>query len=183
MTRTRPITFLAGAAVVPLIALVAAGCGGGSDGAASATAPPTTATGQPATVGVADEDNLGSILVESRGRTLYLFQKDSGTRSACYGACAQDWPPLRATGQPTTGSEADASLIGTSARSDGKPQLTYNDHPLYLFSGDTEAGDLDGQGSTAFGGAWFALSPAGDAISSETSSSSDGSSSGGGYGY
>jgi len=136
MTRTRPITFLAGAAVVPLIALVAAGCGGGgSDGAASATAPPTTATGQPATVGVADEDNLGSILVESRGRTLYLFQKDSGTRSACYGACAQDWPPLRATGQPTTGSEADASLIGTSARSDGKPQLTYNDHPLYLFSG------------------------------------------------
>ena len=181
MTRTRPLTFLAGAAAVPLIALIAAGCGGG-DGA-SETALPTTATGQSATVGVANEGDLGSILVDSRGRTLYLFQKDSGTKSACYGACAQAWPPLRATGQPTTGSEADPSLIGTSSRSDGRPQLTYNGHPLYLFSGDTEAGDVDGQGSTAFGGAWFALSATGDAISDGTSSSSDGSSSGGGDGY
>ena len=181
MTRTRPLTFLAGAAAVPLIALIAAGCGGG-DGRRLGDRPPTTATGQSATVGVANEGDLGSILVDSRGRTLYLFQKDSGTKSACYGACAQAWPPLRATGQPTTGSEADPSLIGTSSRSDGRPQLTYNGHPLYLFSGDTEAGDVDGQGSTAFGGAWFALSATGDATN-ETSSSSDGSSSGGGYGY
>ena len=116
MTRTRPLTFLAGAAAVPLIALIAAGCGGGGDCGASATALPTTATGQSATVGVANENDLGSILVDSRGRTLYLFQKDSGTKSACYGACAQAWPPLRATGQPTTGSEADPSLIGTATR-------------------------------------------------------------------
>jgi predicted lipoprotein with Yx(FWY)xxD motif len=183
MTHTRSITFLAAAAAVALIALVATGCGGGSDGADAATAPPTTATGSPATIGVADVDDFGSILVDSRDRTLYLFESDSGTKSSCHGACATAWPPLRVNGEPTTGSGVDASLIGTTPRSDGKPQLTYNGHPLYFYAGDQEPGDLNGQGSTAFGGAWFALSASGQAVSSETSSPSDGSSSGGGYGY
>ncbi len=170
MSRSRPITFLAGAAAVPLVALAVAGCGG-DGGNASASAPPSkTASGTAATVAVAN-GGLGKILVDSQGRTLYLFKKDSGTRSACFGACAIAWPPLRANGKPTVGSGASASMVGTTTRSDGKPQVTYNGHPLYLYQGDSTAGDTNGQGITAFGGAWFAVSPAGNQVSGQPSTS------------
>jgi predicted lipoprotein with Yx(FWY)xxD motif len=124
------------------------------------------------------------ILVDSQGRTLYMFQKDSGMKSACFGACASDWPPLRASGKPTVSSGVNASMVGTTTRSDGKPQVTYNGHPLYLYTGDQKPGDTNGEGLTAFGGGWFALSPAGNQVSGQASSSGGGtSSSGGGYGY
>jgi predicted lipoprotein with Yx(FWY)xxD motif len=160
MTRSRSITFLATAAVVLLSAVAIAGCGGG--GAAAHAARPKTASGQPATLGVANNNKLGNILVDSQGRTLYLFQKDSGTTSSCTGACAAAWPPLRVNGQPTVGSGANASMVGTTTRSDGNPQVTYNGHPLYLYSGDQNPGDTNGQGLTQFGGGWFAVSPAGN---------------------
>jgi predicted lipoprotein with Yx(FWY)xxD motif len=112
---------------------------------------------------------LGKILVDSQGRTLYLFQKDSGNKSACTGPCAGAWPPLRANGKPTVGSGAKASLVGTTARSDGGPQVTYNGHPLYLFVKDTKAGDTNGEGKTAFGGRWFAVSPTGKQVSQKVS--------------
>jgi predicted lipoprotein with Yx(FWY)xxD motif len=114
---------------------------------------------------------LGKILVNSQGLTLYLFQADTGTTSSCLGACAAAWPPLRATGQPTAGNGANASLLGTTPRSDGNPQVTYNGHPLYLFVQDKKAGDTTGQGLTAFGGGWFVLSPAGTQIAAPASSS------------
>jgi predicted lipoprotein with Yx(FWY)xxD motif len=178
MIRRKPIAFLALAAAVPLAALAIAACGGGNGGnnATASTAPPKTASGRPATVGAANS-NLGTILVDSQGRALYLFQKDSGTKSACFGACASAWPPLRASGKPTVGSGTNASLVGTATRSDGKPQVTYNGHPLYLYQGDQKAGDTNGQGLTAFGGGWFALSSAGNQVSGQPSSS------GGGTGY
>lgn len=169
MTRSRPLTSLAGAAVVA--ALAVAGCGSGSSQTA---APPTTTGGQAATIGVATT-GLGKTLVDSKGRTLYLFKKDSGIKSACAGECATDWPPLRASGTPTVGSGANAAQIGTTARPDGNPQVTYNGHPLYLFEGDKKPGDSKGQGSTAFGAGWYALSPAGNQVSARPASSSDGS--------
>ena len=139
MTRSKFSTLLATVAVVPLAALALAGCGGNSSDAGASSAPSTSVSGQPGTVNVASSD-LGTILVNAQGRTLYLFQKDSGTTSECTGACAGAWPPLRATGTPTVGGGARASLVGTTQRSDGQPQVTYNGHPLYLFSGDTQAG-------------------------------------------
>jgi predicted lipoprotein with Yx(FWY)xxD motif len=176
MTRTRSISFLAGATALTLAALAVAGCGssGGSNPNDSST-PPKTANGRPATLGVANE-NLGQILVNSQGRTLYLFQKDSGTTSACTGACATFWPPLPAKGKPTVGSGASASLLATTTRPDGATQITYNGHPLYLYSGDQKPGDTKGEGLTAFGGSWFALTPAGTQISGQASNP-------GGYGY
>jgi predicted lipoprotein with Yx(FWY)xxD motif len=159
MTHTRRITFIAGVAAAAVVALGLAACGGGN-GATAAAVTPTTAAGQPA-VGVANEGSLGAILVDSQGRTLYLFQKDSGTKSTCLGACASEWPPLRAIGKPTVGSGANASIVGTTGRSDGKPQVTYDGHPLYLFSGDQQPGDTNGEGLAAFGAKWFAVSPAG----------------------
>jgi predicted lipoprotein with Yx(FWY)xxD motif len=174
MTHSRPITFLAGAAAVALTALAVSACG--SDGVTASTALPKTANGQPATIGVS-ASGLGRILVESQGRTLYLFRKDSGTKSTCFGECASDWPPLPAGGKPTVGSGANSSVVGTTTRSDGEQQVTYNGHPLYLYAGDEKAGDTSGHGVTTYGGGWYALTPAGDRVSSGASSSS----SGGGY--
>jgi predicted lipoprotein with Yx(FWY)xxD motif len=175
MNRSRPIALVA---VVPLIAAAVAGCGNNNNnnnGGATASAPaPKTTSGRSATIGVENTD-LGKTLVDSQGRTIYLFRKDTGTNSTCSGECASDWPPVRVTGKPTVGSGLKASLVGTTQRSDGKPQVTYNGHPLYLFKGDSNAGDTNGEGITAFGAAWFALSPAGDEIPA--------SSSGGGNGY
>jgi predicted lipoprotein with Yx(FWY)xxD motif len=181
MTRNTAFSFLAAAVVIPLAALAVAGCGGG--GTDASTAPPKTANGHAATVGVADEGNLGKILVDSQGRTLYLFQKDSGTTSTCFGECASDWPPLRATGTPAAGNGANASLIATTARSDGNPEITYNGHPLYLFAGDQQPGDTNGQGLTAFGGGWFALSAVGNQVSGRPSNAGGESTSDGGTGY
>jgi predicted lipoprotein with Yx(FWY)xxD motif len=149
---------------------VLASCGGGGNDATASAAPPKTATGQPATVGLANSD-LGKILVDSQGRTLYLFKKDAGTKSTCFGDCASDWPPLRADGKPTVGSGASASMVGTTTRSDGKPHVTYQGHPLYLYEGDQKPGDTNGQGITAFGARWYALTPAGNQVSGGTSTS------------
>ncbi len=176
MTHTRPITFLASAAVIPLVALTVAACGGG--GAATA-ATPKTSSGASATVGVSNS-SLGSILVNSNGRSLYLFKADVGTQSTCTGACATAWPPLLATGKPTAGTGLTASKLGTITRSDGRRQITYNGHPLYLYVGDKKPGEVTGQGVTAFGAPWFALSAAGSQISATPSSSGGGASSGGG---
>jgi predicted lipoprotein with Yx(FWY)xxD motif len=175
MTRSKPMTLLAGAAAIPLTALAIAACGA----AAAATAsPPKTSTGASATVGVANT-SLGSILVNSTGRTLYLFKADVGTKSACSGACATAWPPLLATGTPTAGTGLTASKLGTITRAGGNHQVTYNGYPLYLFVKDQKPGQTTGQGATAFGAAWFALTPSGNQASAPASSSGGG----GGSGY
>jgi predicted lipoprotein with Yx(FWY)xxD motif len=166
----RPFGFLAFVAAIPVIALVSAACGSGGGGATASSgsptttagAPPTTANGQPATIGVAST-KLGQILVDSQGRTLYLFKKDTTATSTCSGACAAAWPPIRATGQPTAGTGVNASLLGTSPRSDGEPQVTYNGHPVYLFVKDEKPGDTNGEEVTAFGAEWDAVTPAGNA--------------------
>jgi predicted lipoprotein with Yx(FWY)xxD motif len=177
MPRRKPISVLTAAAAVPLAALAVAGCGGGGGGATAAT-PPTTTAGQAATVGVGNNSSFGKILVDSQGRTLYLFQADNGTKSACTGACATAWPPLRASGKPVAGSGLVASKLTTSRRSDGQPQVVYNGHPLYRFASDQSAGDAAGQGVNAFGALWYTVSPAGAAITTAPPSSG-----GGGTGY
>jgi predicted lipoprotein with Yx(FWY)xxD motif len=167
MTRSRPLSLLSAAVVLPIVALLAAGCGS-SGGTSTATA--KAGDGSSATVSVANT-GLGKILVDSKGRTLYLWQKDSGTKSACSGGCAAAWPPLRASSKPSAGSGAKASLLGTTPRSDGKPQVTYDGHPLYLYQGDSKPGDTTGQGSTGFGAPWYVLSPSGNDITTASTSS------------
>jgi predicted lipoprotein with Yx(FWY)xxD motif len=168
MTRSRPITFLASAAVIPLAALAFAACGGGGGATAAISSVKTSTAARVSTVRVASS-SLGRILVNSQGRTLYLFKADSRNKSACSGACAMAWPPLLASGKPTAGHGASAALLGTIRRSDGTRQVTYKGHPLYLFVKDTKAGQTNGQGVVAFGAAWFALSPSGNQISSKPS--------------
>jgi predicted lipoprotein with Yx(FWY)xxD motif len=107
---------------------------------------------------------LGRILVDSRGHSLYLFEKDKRGRSACYSACAKVWQPLLTSGKPVAGPGAKASLLGMTTRTGGSHQVTYAGHPLYRFSLDKQPGQTKGEGSKAFGADWYVVSPAGKKI-------------------
>jgi predicted lipoprotein with Yx(FWY)xxD motif len=122
--------------------------------------------------------SLGRVLVNSNGRTLYLFEKDRNGKSVCSGQCAAFWPPLITSGKPSVIGGAKASLLGTTRRADGRLQVTYNHHPLYTFVKDTKAGQTNGEGVNAFGANWDAISPAGAAVEKSSAPSPSG---GGGY--
>jgi len=107
---------------------------------------------------------LGKVLATSSGRTLYLFMVDKHGRSACYGQCATYWPPLMKKGALRAGTGVKANLLGTTKRKNGKAQVTYKGHPLYLFKLDKGAGQVSGQGQNFFGGRWYVVSAAGNAI-------------------
>jgi len=115
---------------------------------------------------------LGNVLATSSGRTLYLFMVDKNGRSACYGKCASFWPPLMQKGKLRAGAGLKAKLLGTTKRKNGKRQVTYNGHPLYLFSLDKGAGQTAGQGQNFFGGRWFVVSAAGKADKSSAGTTS-----------
>ena len=108
--------------------------------------------------------SLGTILVDSKGITLYDFVKDKGTTSVCYGACAALWPPLLTSGKPVAGPGVRASLLGTTRRKDGKLEVTYGGHPLYYSVADRKPGQTTGQGLNQFGGPWWVLSTAGKEV-------------------
>lgn len=170
-------TFTAFAALALIAILAMAGCGSSSDSSGSssggaygsggestkaASAKPASAEGTAAVVTAASAPKLGKIIVDSKGFTLYDFHKDKGTTSACYGGCAQLWPPLTTEGNPQAGEGAMASKLGTTERKDGTTQVTYAGHPLYTYAGDTKPGDTTGNDFTSFGGEWYALQPSGE---------------------
>ena len=106
---------------------------------------------------------VGNVLATSSGRTLYLFMKDKHGKSACYGQCATYWPPLMKKGKVSAGAGVKANLLGTTKRKNGKRQVTYKGHPLYLFKLDKGSGQVSGQGQNFFGGKWFVVSASGAA--------------------
>jgi predicted lipoprotein with Yx(FWY)xxD motif len=153
--------------------LIITACGGDDDDSA-ATRPTTSTTvttsysapnqdgpaaADTTTVMIATDASLGEYLVDADGRTLYLFEKDEGTTTACTGGCADTWPPIVADGTPTGGDGVDASQLGTA---DGivSNQVTYHGHLLYYFAGDMAPGDTNGVGLPS----WYAVNPAGTAI-------------------
>jgi predicted lipoprotein with Yx(FWY)xxD motif len=170
----RRITLLA-APLALLVALVIAGCGGSSDNvkasAPAASATPATSSGGKATIGTR-KGSIGTFLVDSQGRTLYLFEKDKGSTSTCSGACATEWPPAPTKGQPKAGSGVEAAQLGTTTRSDGVTQVTYAGHPLYRYLGDQAPGDTNGEGLDDFGGGWDVVAPSGQKIEGDESSAS-----------
>jgi predicted lipoprotein with Yx(FWY)xxD motif len=153
------------------VALVVAGCGGGgsSSGASAQNGYGAPQAAQPTKSSAGTALRLaklepGKALVDGQGRTLYLFEADKGTKSACNGACASIWPPATASGKPAAGSGLSASLLGTTMRSDGATQLTFNGHPLYRYAADQKPGDDAGQGMNQFGGKWYVLNAKGSKI-------------------
>ena len=118
-----------------------------------------------ATIEVADGD-LGDILVDAEGNTLYMFVPDQEANGepTCYDDCAEAWPAFEATGEPTAGEGLEQTLLGTAERTDGSTQATYNNLPLYYFSGDKAAGDTNGQGLNDI---WWVMSADGEPIRDE----------------
>jgi predicted lipoprotein with Yx(FWY)xxD motif len=112
---------------------------------------------------------LGRVLVDSHGKTLYIWAHDKGSKSTCYGDCAAYWPPVMTSGKPRAVGGAKASLLGTTRRKDGRMQVTYKGHPLYGFVQDKKPGDVKGEGLTGFGGRWDPVSAGGKAVTKESS--------------
>jgi predicted lipoprotein with Yx(FWY)xxD motif len=110
---------------------------------------------------------LGRIVVDAKGRTLYLFEKDKRGRSACYGACAGGWPPLLVRGKPTAGAGISKARLGTTRRRGGARQVTLGGHPLYRFVVDKKPGDVKGQDSHAFGADWYVVDGKGRKVRGE----------------
>jgi len=156
--------FLAIAATLGVAAL-AAGCSNSGSGSYSAPyGSPSGATEQRgASVGVTNT-TLGTVVVDTTARTLYTFERDENHRSACYGACAREWPPLLANGAAVARHGLERSLLGTAQRTNGDDQVTYAGHPLYRFVGDSRRGETAGEGLDDFGAGWDVLSPAGEKI-------------------
>lgn len=176
-------------------ALVIAGCGSSSSssttttsesgGKESASAKSSEGGSGGGTVASTEIEGLGSVLVDSKGMTVYLYTPDTGTESVCYGACESAWPPVLAEGKPTAGEGAMSSALGTTKRKDGSMQVTYKGHPLYTFAGDKSAGEANGQ---EVEGTWFVLNESGSAVKGKATapaeseeSSSGGGGGGGGY--
>jgi predicted lipoprotein with Yx(FWY)xxD motif len=106
----------------------------------------------------------GRMLFDARGRAIYLFTREPGSKSRCYGACAVAWPPVFTRGKPRARAGVDADLLGTTRRRDGRRQVTYNGHPLYYYVSDVRSGQVTCQDVTEFGGTWLVVDPAGNAI-------------------
>jgi predicted lipoprotein with Yx(FWY)xxD motif len=148
------------------VAVAVAGCGGGSSNSGSGSAygrPASAGTGPAAAKVATRRTKLGTVLVDGRGHTLYLFEKDKGMASSCYGACASVWPPLT-TGRHATGAGLRHARLATSRRHDGKTEVTVDGRPVYTYAGDRRPGDVTGQGLDQFGAEWYALAPNGHKI-------------------
>lgn len=154
MVNTRKITavFVATAGLA-----VSAACGGGS-GSSGGPQPVPTATGDAIS---AQPTSLGTILVDGKGRTVYVFANDTTDKSTCTGACTADWPPVAAPAKLPASVPGVSGALGTTTRSDGTRQLTVAGHPVYTFSGDSGPGKTGGQGITLNGGVWTVVLPSG----------------------
>jgi predicted lipoprotein with Yx(FWY)xxD motif len=144
---------------IPLAVLLAVAAGG----AIATEASSTTTTSAKATTPALKlaKTGLGTILVDSKGRTLYAFGHDRKNKSRCSGQCAMNWPPAKAPANPTVAKGITKSKLTVIKRGDGSRQLSYNGHPLYRFVADTGPGTTNGENITAFGGKWDALSKSG----------------------
>jgi predicted lipoprotein with Yx(FWY)xxD motif len=132
----------------------------GPDGQPITTALPSPTASAPE-IKVATSPTLGQYLVNGAGMTLYAYSNDLPDRSNCTGTCLAKWPALLAQSTPSYGSGVDSAMVGSTGLPDNTLIVTYNHIPLYTYSGDSEAGDINGQG---FGGLWYAVSPTGQII-------------------
>lgn len=150
--------------VVLCLAVLGAACGAEDPPATPDATSPEPTSPAPTEAGVivdTTESDLGTILTDAEGRTLYVFLNDTEGESTCYDDCAQSWPALETEGDAQAGAGTDASLLGTAERQDGALQVTYNEMPLYYFANDSEPGQTNGQG---VGDVWFVVSAEGEPV-------------------
>ncbi|HUB42369.1 MAG TPA: hypothetical protein VMA72_26250 [Streptosporangiaceae bacterium] len=178
--------WLVGPALIA-VAVVVAACGGNSSPTDPASSNPAALAAGQANTGASSvtiktmHTSKGTVLVNSHGRTLYWFVKDTAGKSNCTGSCATYWPPVIGTAVAAAGKTLPHGF-GTIKRANGQTQATYDGHPLYTYSGDTAAGQANGNGLNASGGLWWAATPSGTKLRTAKSSSSGGGGGGGGGG-
>jgi predicted lipoprotein with Yx(FWY)xxD motif len=109
---------------------------------------------------------LGTVLVDSKGRTLYMFVPDKRKKVTCVKTCAAVWPPVRLpTGaKPVAKAKAKSSLLGSDRDPAGGRVVTYNRWPLYTYVADRAQGQARGQALNLNGGLWYVLTPAGKVV-------------------
>jgi predicted lipoprotein with Yx(FWY)xxD motif len=170
-------------------AVVLAACGSHSPSDPAPANPAASSTGQADAAATSVtiktmSTSKGTVLTNAAGLTLYWFAKDTSTQSNCNSSCATYWPPVIGTPVAAAGTSLPKGF-GTIKRSDGQTQATYDGHPLYTYTGDTTAGELNGNALNASGGLWWAATPSGSELMpapAATSTSSSGGSGGGGGG-
>ncbi|MFB4307341.1 hypothetical protein [Actinomadura sp. GTD37] len=174
--RRRRTSVITGVPVVAAAAMLAvAGCGGGAADKSPGTRAASTSSpaygapsgSSPAGTGgmikTATVGNLGPVLTDGQGRTVYLFEKDKGGMSSCTGSCAAVWPPVATSAKPQAGPGANAAKLGETKRPDGSMQVTYAGHPVYYYAPDgTTPGSAKGEGLNQFGAKWYVLSASGN---------------------
>ena len=155
----RHLIRLSALAVFAALALIVAGHSGSARAAAAHTASSVA-------VKTRKIKGLGTVLVNTKGRTLYVFMKDAHSRVTCTGSCAQFWPPLkwRSSGRPRAGGSAKSKLLSSDPDPAGGKVVTYNKWPLYTYAGDSAAGDANGQGVDQSGGKWYVISAGGKVV-------------------
>jgi predicted lipoprotein with Yx(FWY)xxD motif len=175
------------------VALLAAACGssaspgssgsGGSGGSGSSGGGTSTTSSTASAAGIKTESSgKGTVLVTAKGHTIYWFAIDTPTKSNCDSACLKFWPPL--TGKPSVASGASLSGKFGTITTAGKTQATYMGHPLYVYAGDTAAGQVNGNKLNINGGLWYAMTPNGAKLTAAPKPAKSGSGGGGGgYGY
>lgn len=169
----KTLIVIAALALIGVLALAGCGSSNSSSGSSSSsggpygsgeesTSKPASSSSEGTAITVGTASGVGKVLVDTKGLTLYYFQKDQGGKSACYGACEKGWPPLTTEGAPQAGEGAMASKLGTTERKDGTTQVTYAGWPLYTFVEDKKPGEDNGTDSKAFGASWYPLHPNGE---------------------
>jgi predicted lipoprotein with Yx(FWY)xxD motif len=131
---------------------------------APAAEPPVAGGEEGITLQVEETDELGPILTDGEGMTLYMLEADQPGESTCTDACAELWPPVVISSDPEVGEQINTTLIGVIQRPDGDTQLTYNQHPLYYYEPDEAAGDVQGHQVSDAWGLWTVISPEGDPV-------------------
>lgn len=174
-----------GAAALVGVGVLVAACGSsgsanpattaGSSRSAAGTGTTATAAARRTAIDTTS-GSMGTYLIGTGGRAVYLWVADTHGRSRCTGACAQAWPPVTTRSMPMAGGKVTSAQLGTIRRPDGSKQVTYDHHPLYYYVGDPGSGTTSGEGSDGFGARWWLVAPAGTPITSGNASSTSPSS-------
>jgi predicted lipoprotein with Yx(FWY)xxD motif len=150
---------------VSVLTLTACGTSSSTRSQTAAAGGPTSAAG----LHLADT-SLGRVVVDARGRTVYLLTADTHNHATCDAGCQQYWPPVPAgRGSGITAKVASTALPG------GGSTATVGGWPVYTYVGDQAPGDVTGEGVATYGGIWYAISPSGKPVMKTGASSASSS--------
>ena len=116
------------------------------------------ATGTVITTG---DSQFGPMLFNEKKQAIYIWELEESDKAECYGNCAEAWPPVLTDGQPQATGDVNGSLLGTTKRTDGTTQVTYNGHPLYYYAHEAP-GEVKCHNISTHGGLWWVIQPNGN---------------------